>query len=127
LPVKSFDLVITHNPTGEYTRHLRHEELSKAVIRLWHSGKIAAGELWTFAYNDGYKAYYPRPVEDAPVYRQLTKRTWLRKWRIITETYGFEADSWEALTTPKVEAFWKFTDPDIARKWLKKSQISNDH
>lgn len=121
LPQKSFDLIITHNPTGEYTRHRRHEEVSKAVIKLWHSGKISTDELWTFAYNDGNKAYYPRPEEDAPVYHTLTKRTWLRKWRIITETYGFDPTSWEAVTTPKAEAFWKFKDPDGAKKWIKKN------
>jgi LmbE family N-acetylglucosaminyl deacetylase len=120
LPPKSFDLVITHNPTGEYTRHIRHEEISKAVIKLWHSGKIATSELWTFAYEDGNTAYYPKPEEGASIYRILTKRTWLRKLSIITETYGFEPTSWEAITTPKAEAFWKFTDPDDAKKWIKK-------
>ena len=40
LPVKPFDLIITHNPAGEYTRHIRHEEVSKAVISLWYDGRI---------------------------------------------------------------------------------------
>ena len=44
LPPKHFDLIITHNPTGEYTRHIRHEEVSKAVIKLWHSGKISTND-----------------------------------------------------------------------------------
>ncbi|NJK95246.1 MAG: PIG-L family deacetylase [Bacteroidetes bacterium] len=120
LPPESFDVIITHNPTGEYTRHIRHEEVSKAVIKLWYAGKIKTGELRTFAYEDGNKAYYPRPVENASVYRMLTKRIWLRKLSIITETYGYETNGWEALTTPKAEAFWKFTDPADARKWIKK-------
>ena len=42
LPRKHFDLIISHNPTGEYTRHIRHEEVSGAVIRLWFAGKISA-------------------------------------------------------------------------------------
>jgi len=108
LPGRHFDLIITHNPTGEYTRHLRHEEVSKAVIKLWHAGKISTDELWTFAYEDGNKEYYPRPVESATIYRTLTKRIWLRKYNIITETYGFEKNSFEAETTPKAEAFWQF-------------------
>jgi len=119
LPGKHFDLVITHNPSGEYTRHIRHEEVSKSVILLWSAGKISAGELWTFAYGDGKKEHYPRPVENANIYRLLTKRIWLRKYSIITETYGFEKSSWEAETTPRAEAFWQFTDPDDAKKWLK--------
>jgi len=50
----------------------------------------------------------------------LPNRIWQRKFDIITEIYGFEKDSWEAETTPKAEAFWKFTDPEEAKVRLKK-------
>ena len=120
LPAKHFDLVLTHNPSGEYTRHRRHEEVSKAVIKLWIAGKISAGELRVFAYEDGNKEYYPKAVTNAAVYHTLTKRIWLRKYSILTETYGFDKNSWEAQTTPEAEAFWQFTDPLEAKKWLKK-------
>lgn len=120
LPPESFDLIITHNPTGEYTRHLRHEEISKAVITLWHLGKIYARKLWTFAYEDGNKLHYPQPVKKASVYHILKRKIWLRKLSIITITYGFEIGSFEAKITPKAEAFWQFTDPSIAKKWLVK-------
>jgi hypothetical protein len=123
LPARHFDLVISHNPVGEYTRHKRHEEVSKAVINLWHSGKISAHELWTFAYEDGNKKYYPRPIQNASVCRTLTKRIWMRKYSIITETYGFEKSSFESETSPRAEAFWQFTDPDHARKWIKQSAL----
>jgi hypothetical protein len=111
LPLKHFDLIISHNPSGEYTRHIRHEEAGKAVKNLWLAGKISAQELWTFAYEDGKREYYPRPVEKADIYRTLTKRIWLRKYNIITETYGFEKDSFEAGTASRAESFWQFTDP----------------
>ena len=120
LPPQHFDLIISHNPTGEYTRHIRHEEISKAVIRLWHTGKISTSELWTFAYEDSNKEYYPRPVENASIYRKLSKQVWLRKYSIITETYGFEKSSFEAETTPRAEAFWQFTDSYDAFKLLDK-------
>ena len=118
LPSMHFDLIISHNPGGEYTRHIRHEEISKAVINLWHSDKISANELWTFAYEDGDKKYYPRPVETASVFHILTEQIWLKKYSIITEIYGFERNSFEAETTPHAESFWKFTNPDDAKKWL---------
>ena len=118
LPSMHFDLIISHNPNGEYTRHVRHEEISKAVIKLWHAGKISAYELWTFAYEDGDKEYYPRLIETATVCRILTERIWLKKYSIITEIYGFEKSSFEAKTTPRSEAFWQFTDPFDAEKWL---------
>ena len=56
LPQTYFDLIITHNTKGEYTRHLRHEETSKAVISLWHDGKISTSQFWFFAHEDGNKA-----------------------------------------------------------------------
>ena len=118
LPQNFFDLIITHNPSGEYTKHLRHEEISRAVIKLWHSGKIFTNELRTFAYEDVTEKNHPMPVKEAPVYRFLTKRIWLRKYSIITEIYGFEKNSFEAETTPRAEAFWQFTDPFDAKKWL---------
>jgi LmbE family N-acetylglucosaminyl deacetylase len=108
LPSKHFDLIISHNPNGEYTRHLRHEEVGKAIIKLWQNNKISAEKLWTFAYEDGGKKYYPKPVGNATIFLKLTKMIWLRKYSIITEIYGFENSSFEALTTPKAEAFWQF-------------------
>jgi LmbE family N-acetylglucosaminyl deacetylase len=117
LPKQHFDLIISHNPLGEYTRHIRHEEVSKAVIKLWNTGKIAASELWTFAYEDGNKEYFPISVENGTFRRVLSKRIWQRKFKIISEIYGFEKDSWESETTPRSEAFWQFTDPLEAKKW----------
>jgi len=120
LPVTNFDLIITHNPTGEYTKHLRHEEISRAVITLWAKGKIATEQLWTFAYEDGDKKYYPRPIENASIFRTLTKRIWRRKYSLINETFGFKATCWEAKTTPKAESFWQFKNSADAEKWLQK-------
>jgi LmbE family N-acetylglucosaminyl deacetylase len=120
LPARHFDLIISHNPTGEYTRHLRHEEIGKAIIKLWYAGAISTSELWAFAYTDHNKKHYPEADQNASRRRLLTKRIWQRKYRIITETYGFEKGGFEAETTPKMEAFWQFTDPSVAKKWLKK-------
>ncbi len=118
LPGTRFDLIISHSPWGEYTRHIRHEEVGKAVIRLWASNKIFTQELRTFAYEDGHKKYLPMAVKDAAVYMTLTKAVWLKKFSIITDTYGFDKDSWEAKTTPRSEAFRKFADSPGALKWL---------
>jgi len=119
LPVHYFDLIISHHPAGEYTRHIRHEETGKAVINLWHSGKISAGEFWAFAYEDGNKNYLPRPIESTGIYNVLSKHIWRRKYSIITETYGFKPDSFEARTTPRAESFWPFKSSWEAKKLLK--------
>jgi len=118
LPQKHFDLIISHNPNGEYTRHIRHEEIGKAIIILWHAGKILTDELWIFAYEDGNKQYCPRPDDDASIFQTLGKQTWRKKYKLITETYGFKKNSWEAEITTRAESFWKFSDPETAKKWL---------
>lgn len=118
LPKNHFDLIISHHPSGEYTRHLRHEEVGKAVIRLWQTGKISSSELWSFAYHDGNKSYYPIAVENATIYHTLTRSIWLKKYSLMHEVYGFDKNSWEAETTPKAEAFWQFTDPNKVKKWI---------
>jgi hypothetical protein len=118
LPSDYFDLIITHSIYGEYTRHRRHEEIGKAVINLWNSGKLTAAELWAFAYEDHHKAYYPIIIEDAPIYYALPHQIWEAKYNIITAVYGFEKDSWEAQTTPKEEAFWQFFNANQAQQWL---------
>jgi LmbE family N-acetylglucosaminyl deacetylase len=120
LPSRKFDLIITHSPRGEYTRHLRHEETGKSVIRLWNSGKLAAPELWIFAYEDDNKKKYPVAVENANITRTIERDIWLKKYSLITETYGFRKGGFEAETTPKTESFWQFTEPVVAEKWLKK-------
>ena len=53
LPKKNFDLILTHSPKGEYTKHLRHEEISEAVFSLWNDGKLKSKQLLMFTYEDG--------------------------------------------------------------------------
>jgi len=118
LPPVRYDWIISHNPYGEYTRHLRHEEVGEAVIRLWSSEKLSAHELWTFAYEDGGKKYLPKPIENAAIYQKLSQPVWGKKYNLITETYGFDKDSFEAQTTPRAESFWQFTNYDDALQWL---------
>jgi LmbE family N-acetylglucosaminyl deacetylase len=111
LPSYSYDLIISHDPKGEYTRHLRHEEVGEAVIRLWSSEMISANELWTFAYEDGGKKYLPK----------LSQPVWEKKYNLITKTYGFDKDSFEAQTTPRAESFWQFTNHNNALQWITNS------
>lgn len=118
LSQRQFDLIITHNPAGEYTRHLRHEEIGRAVIMLWRTGKLSSEELWTFAYEDGRRQYLPKPIKNAHLYYGLPDDVWQRKRRIITSTYGFHEDGFEARTTPRAEAFWRFTSSTDAQQWL---------
>jgi len=107
LPLSKFDLILTHSLWGEYTRHIRHEETAKAVLALRESGELTAKQVWIFAYEDGGKRYLPRPVRDADIVTRLPEEIWQKKYKIITQIYGFEPESWEAKTTPREEAFWR--------------------
>jgi LmbE family N-acetylglucosaminyl deacetylase len=99
------DLILTHGPKGEYTRHRRHEEVSQAVLELVQNGKIRCRELWQFAYEDGGGQYVPRADARASYSVFLPDDIWKRKYKIITEIYGFAPESWESRTTPRTEAF----------------------
>lgn len=118
LPNTHFDLIISHSPAGEYTRHRRHEEIGEAVIALWACQKIQAKKLWTFAYEDGGRQYYPCPIQTAHLYMTLPEHIWQKKYNIITRIYGFQKDGFEARTTPCAEAFWQFTDSMVAQQWV---------
>jgi LmbE family N-acetylglucosaminyl deacetylase len=122
LPAINFDLVITHNPHGEYTTHIRHQEVSKAVINLWYKGAITTTCLWVFAYEDNHHNYLPRTIKNADFHFTLSEKIWQHKFDIITKIYGFDKDSWEAQSTPKEEAFWQFVDTNKAYKWLENQQ-----
>jgi LmbE family N-acetylglucosaminyl deacetylase len=126
LPQRDFNILITHSPAGEYTRHRRHEEIGRAVIRLWDAGQLSAEELWVFAYEDGGKQYLPRPVKGGTIYRPLPEEVWQKKYRLITQIYGFEENGFEAKTTPRAEAFWRFTNPADARHWLENEMFRNE-
>jgi LmbE family N-acetylglucosaminyl deacetylase len=117
-----YDLIITHSPLGEYTRHLRHEEVGKAVIDLWNCDKISCTKLLLFAYNDGGVVYYPTAIENADLYYVLSEETWNKKYDIIRYVYGFSKDSWEAKSTPKAEAFWLLQDKQDICRWLNETK-----
>ena len=104
LPERHGDLILSHAPQGEYTRHRRHEEVASAVEGLWRA-KVLSGQLWQFAYEDGGGAYLPRPRAGAELQLPLPEAIWLRKYGLITQVYGFGATSWEARATPHSEAF----------------------
>jgi LmbE family N-acetylglucosaminyl deacetylase len=106
LTENNYDLILTHGPKGEYTQHRRHVECCQTVIELWRSGAIDTRRLWLFAYEDGGRAYLPRVRNDADQRNTLPEAVWLEKRRLITDSYGYGADSWEAQTTPREEGFW---------------------
>ncbi len=121
-----YDLLLTHGPWGEYTRHRRHEEVSRAVMALWQHGRLRARQLWLFAFEDGDRAYLPRPRADAHRRIALEPRIWQEKYGVIHELYGFAAESWEARAVPREEAFWCFETPEALATWRAEMGDTNE-
>jgi len=119
LSCERFDLVITHSPYGEYTRHRRHEETAKAVCKLWKSGKLSAKQMWMFAYEDGGGKKLPEPIREADLSVKLSDDIWRKKYHTITKIYGFGSDSFEARAAGRQEAFWCFKSGDDVERRLR--------
>lgn len=118
LPGRQFDRILTHSPLGEYTRHLRHEDVAQAVLRLWLRGTLSAPEVWLFAYDDHGGSRLPSAIASADILFELPREVWQRKQRLITEDYGFAEASWEARVTPRCEGFFRVTTTEQATSWL---------
>ncbi|MBC9932214.1 PIG-L deacetylase family protein [Chitinophaga qingshengii] len=123
LPHTQFDLILTHNIAGEYTRHRRHEEVSEAVFQLWEEGRLSTAALWYFAYGDDDRRHYPLADPSADIYQPLPANIFQQKKALITDIYGFSHDSWEAKITPSAEAFRTFSTVAGATQWLNRNRI----
>jgi LmbE family N-acetylglucosaminyl deacetylase len=123
VPREHFDLVLTHAPKGEYTRHLRHEEVSRSVLRMWAEGAIQSRELWLFAYQDEEGRQLPRAENDADILVDLSDEAWTVKRNLLTQIYGFVPQSWEVQTNPRREAFWRLLVPDHAWACLERGRM----
>jgi LmbE family N-acetylglucosaminyl deacetylase len=120
VPGRRFGLVLTHGPRGEYTRHRRHEEASRAVAALWKEGELECDAFWLFAYDDGGGARLPAAAEGAHRTLDLSPGVWRAKRRIIADVYGFAPDSFEARAAPRREAFWCFDSAAAYDEWFRR-------
>jgi LmbE family N-acetylglucosaminyl deacetylase len=105
-----FDLIITHSPLGEYSRHLRHEEVGWAVTSLLAEGTLRCGELWMFAYSADEAGGISRCRAEADLKFKLGEEIWEKKLEIISGIYGFCRDSFEFKSCQRVESFWCFRE-----------------
>ena len=117
LPERHFDLILTHSPFGEYTRHLRHEETGRAVAIMWAEGVISAEEIWLFAYENDARQL-PQPIKTAHRVIKLPENIRRQKYDIVTGVYGFGPGSFEASILPSEETFWCFRSADEFYEWL---------
>ncbi|HNQ78531.1 MAG TPA: PIG-L family deacetylase [Acidobacteriota bacterium] len=105
LKVRDFDIVITHAPFGEYTRHLRHEELSQALSFMLFEGVLSSREVWFFWYSDEGGRELPSARNDCDLVISLDDEGFLRKSSLLFDIYGFSRESWEGRALPRDEGF----------------------
>lgn len=111
LPRRSYDLILTHSPGGEYTRHRRHEETGEAVLALCQDRILATRRLWTFAYEDRGGSCLPRARPEARLRLELPEAVWTEKLRLMRDVYNYPDSSWEVRTTARTEAFQRSAGP----------------
>lgn len=102
---REFDIIITHSIFGEYTRHLRHEEVSLALLLMIYNNVLLTNEVWFFNFSDKNKITNPIAKEDSDLLIDLDEETFSMKKNILTKIYGFSEVSWEAKILPKIEGF----------------------
>ena len=101
---RDFDLVFTHGPNGEYTRHERHEQVHLAVREMIESEDLRGDLVW-FAYEDFGGNCPPRPASGAKLVVELTPDEHAAKQHIVRDIYGFQPGSFEFEAAGPVEAF----------------------
>jgi LmbE family N-acetylglucosaminyl deacetylase len=111
LKEKDFDYVFTHGENGEYG-HLRHKETHNAMKELVGEGNLRCNEIRFFSYELGNKSVPKIPKLKIPIPRKksdwsvvLDNSELKKKKQIVTKLYGFESDSFEALSCKGREHF----------------------
>ena len=120
LPRSEFDLILTHGPGGEYTRHRRHEECCRGVAMLWEARRLSTQRLWMFAYEDRGGAGLPLVRSDADRREVLPPEVWREKRRVLTDLYGFTDESWEVRVAPREEGWRCFDDAASAHEYVQR-------
>jgi LmbE family N-acetylglucosaminyl deacetylase len=106
---RQFDLIFTHGLNGEYTHHLRHEQVHQAVREMINSDDLI-GLAMFFAYNDNKGNCIPHPDENAEIKINLSPEEYAAKLQIVRDIYGFKEGSFEFCASGSTEAFHIYSE-----------------
>ncbi|MEM3113144.1 MAG: PIG-L family deacetylase [Candidatus Pacearchaeota archaeon] len=110
IPFRNFNYIFTHGENGEYG-HIRHKEIHKAVDIMVKTGKLLCDELHFFSYKLSDKSTPGIPDLKLPVPKksdviiELNEELYKDKLNIIKNMYGFQTNSFEALSCYSKESF----------------------
>ena len=103
LPERQFDYVFTHGSNGEYG-HPRHIGVHRAMKELAQEQQLSFLKLLFFAYEaDAKKKMHNHKASNFVVL--LGDEELSKKSKMITELYGFQGDSFEAVSCLPSETF----------------------
>lgn len=111
LDTSHYDYMFTHGENGEYG-HKRHEEIHKAVQKLFSLGALNCTKMYYFSYVAGTESAahdsaikIPIAKQDSDWFVSLTNEQHATKLKIIRDFYGFSDGIFETLSCGKEEAF----------------------
>jgi LmbE family N-acetylglucosaminyl deacetylase len=110
LPRKNYDYVYTHGRNGEYG-HLRHKEVYQAVKKMVKEREIECKKVLSFSYLPGGVRWkdsdlrIPISNTKADVRFCLSDDALQKKIELVTKVYGFDPESFEALSCGSRETF----------------------
>ena len=113
----SYDVLITHSPSGESRQQVENGYVGEAALSLWQQKELKIGEMWMFAYANGDESSLPSAIETADIVVRLASDMWNRKCDLLRQVYHFTTDSLQVRTAPATEAFWYFDNSDQAMEW----------
>lgn len=107
----SFDYIYTHGKNGEYG-HIRHKEIHEAVKELVKNKVLKCKKLFFFDYVPGEESSkhdknlkIPIANGKADMIFKLNNKVLMKKIKLVSETYGFENDSFEVRSCGEWEGF----------------------
>lgn len=106
-----YSFIFTHGENGEYG-HIRHKEIHKAVKEMISNGELKCDKIFYFNYKYGIKSVpnipdlkIPNPNLESNSIINLDNNIKEKKIKIVTDVYGFNKNSFEALSCNKIESF----------------------
>lgn len=106
----SYDYIFTHGANGEYG-HIRHRETHQAVKSLVEDKLLRCSKIYYFSYVLGREKAVQNPGSYLPIpgrgslRTELTHAEFSEKVKVVTELYGFDPGSFEAMSCSRVETF----------------------
>src|SRR3989338_1180069 len=106
----TYDYIFTHGANGEYG-HIRHREAHTAVKSLVEDKLLTCSKIYYFSYVLGkekaaknHGSYLPIPGQGS-LRTELTQAEFSEKVKVVTQIYGFDPGSFEAMSCSRVETF----------------------